>query len=264
LTPELIEAQKVDDHHVFPRAYLRDLGRGGETDSVLNHVLIDRATNILIGKNPPSKYLTEIRAALGDGVDTVLESHGLPPESDTPLMKDDVDSFLTWRLEHLDELLAAKTGRSEPPALGIAPHLRALDARIEQVELSLRQLVHDRLNGNASMLPPHVEQKVRDRIDTAARKQPALARQGSPDLPTQLQYFDLRELQDTITTKKLWPEFADIFATKETLLMRFGQLVELRNAIRHSRQVTPVTRNDGEAALGWFGDILAGLGTDSM
>jgi len=39
--------------------------------------------------------------------------------------------------------------------------------------------------------------------------------------------------------------------------MRFGELAELRNAIRHSREVTAVTRNDGEAAIGWFRDAIA-------
>jgi hypothetical protein len=46
-------------------------------------------------------------------------------------------------------------------------------------------------------------------------------------------------------------EFSDLFTSKESLAMRFGQLAELRNAIRHSREVTSVMRNDGEAAIGW-------------
>jgi len=252
LTPELIEAAKVDDHHVFPRAFLRDIGRGAESDSVLNHVLIDRATNIRIGKNPPSKYLTEVRSGLGEGLDAVLASHRLPLEPDSPLMTDDFDAFLTWRLEHLDELLAKKTGRIGPPVPAVAPHLRTLDARIEEVELALRQLIHDRINGGSDQLPSHVLQKVRERIELAARKQPSLAQRDAADLSMLLQYFDLRELQDTITGRKLWAEFSSIFATKESLAMRFGQLAELRNAIRHSREVTAITRNDGEAAIGWF------------
>ena len=114
LTSDLIEEEKIDDHHVFPRAFLRDLGRGGEMDSVLNHVLIDRATNLRIGKNAPSQYLAEIRSVLGDGLDRVLASHALPVEADSPLERDDVDAFLTWRLEHLDELLAEKPGKPTP------------------------------------------------------------------------------------------------------------------------------------------------------
>jgi len=97
-------------------------------------------------------------------------------------------------------------------------------------------------------------------VTAATRKQPALAREPRDDLEAQLEYLDLRELQDTITSK-LWPQFADVFGTKEVLVMRFAQLAELRNAIRHSRSITNVVVKDGEAALSWFGDVL-GLSSD--
>lgn len=257
LTPELIVAEKIDDHHVFPRGFLRDLDQVPESDSVLNHVLVDRATNIRIGKSSPSKYLDEMRSALGSGLDTVLASHGLPAEPDGPLMMDDFDAFLTWRLERLDELLAERTGQTGSASLSIPNHLRALDARIEAVELGLRALVSERLGGQSDHVPQHVIQKVGERIESASRKQPALAHRERWDLPSQLQYFDLRELQDTIVSKPLWPLFAECFASKESLAMRFGQLAELRNAIRHSREITAVMRNDGEAAIGWFRDAIA-------
>jgi hypothetical protein len=37
----------------------------------------------------------------------------------------------------------------------------------------------------------------------------------------------------------------------------FSQFAELRNAIRHSRTLTDVVVKDGEAALLWFGSVLA-------
>ena len=262
LTPELIEAEKIDDHHVFPRAFLRDLGQGAETDSVLNHVLIDRATNIRIGKNPPSMYLAEIRSALGDGIDTVLGSHRLPAESDSPLMKDDFDSFLTWRLEHLDELLAERTGRSEAPSPGVAPHLRALDGRIEQVELALRQssttasaetrrfcrLTSNRKSASASTQrhvsnPRSRARRTRSANPTAVLRPSRTARHHHDQAALVRVRRHLRHQRDSA--------------------MRFGQLAELRNAIRHSRQVTPVMRNDGEAAIGWFHEILRAVSTAS-
>jgi hypothetical protein len=43
-----------------------------------------------------------------------------------------------------------------------------------------------------------------------------------------------------------------MFGTKEALNVRFGQLAELRNALRHSRASDAVTVKDGEAALLWF------------
>ena len=41
--------------------------------------------------------------------------------------------------------------------------------------------------------------------------------------------------------------------------MRFDQLANLRNAIRHSRTVTPIIRSDGQAALSWFEAALNSL-----
>jgi len=261
LTQELIEAEKVDDHHVFPRAFLTGLGRTGEVDSVLNHALIDRTTNIRIGKRAPSEYLAEIRGAIPDDLDTVLKSQSLPTGEATPLTRDDFDSFLSWRVEHLAELLAERTGRVERRTGAPAPHLIRLDRRVEAIELALRRLIWDRLSADSGFsLPPHIQQKVRERVTAATRKQPALAREPRDDLEAQLEYLDLRELQDTITSK-LWPQFADVFGTKEVLVMRFAQLAELRNAIRHSRSITNVVVKDGEAALSWFGDVL-GLSSD--
>ena len=116
LTLEVIQAAQVDDHHVFPRAYLRDTGRGAEIDSVLNHALIDRDTNLRIGKRPPSEYLREIEAALGEDTAKILSSQRLPTGSSSPLMNNDFDSFLAWRVDAFSELLeeAAGTCRHAP------------------------------------------------------------------------------------------------------------------------------------------------------
>ena len=37
---------------------------------------------------------------------------------------------------------------------------------------------------------------------------------------------------------------------------RFSQLGELRNGIRHSRDITEATLKDGEAAISWFNSVL--------
>ena len=60
-----------------------------------------------------------------------------------------------------------------------------------------------------------------------------------------------------LTSKALWPRFEERFGSKEMLNVRFAQLAELRNHLRHSRTVDDVTRKDGEAALLWFRQVLA-------
>jgi hypothetical protein len=263
LTQEVIEAGKVDDHHVFPRGFLKDIKRGGEVDSVLNHALIDRATNTSIGMKAPSVYLKEIREALGRDLDTVLESHRLPAGDDSPLARDDFDGFLAWRIEHFAEALAERAGAIAPPAPFMAPHLAKLNARIENVELALRELILSRLDNDPTRLPPQMAQKARERIDTAARKEPGTGALEVSDLDAFLEYLDLRDLQEILTAKPTWPLFVSIFGTKEGLASRFSQLADLRNAIRHSRSVSDVAIKDGEAAVLWFGQVFDSLDRDA-
>lgn len=109
LTRTVIESTAVDDHHIFPAGYLKDQGGTNHVDTVLNHTLIDKMTNVAISKKAPSIYLAEMAAALGGNLDAVLKSHGLPHDKDGPLWSDDYDDFLEWRLDHLTAELGKVT-----------------------------------------------------------------------------------------------------------------------------------------------------------
>jgi len=110
LNKSMIDGQAVDDHHVFPRKYLTDSGRGGVVDSVLNHTLIDKITNIRIGGHAPSIYLATMRNELGSRLPGILTSHNLPAAVDGPLWQDRFEDFLTWRQARLSDELTAVTG----------------------------------------------------------------------------------------------------------------------------------------------------------
>jgi hypothetical protein len=263
LTREVIEANKVDDHHVFPRGYLADVGRSSDVDSVLNHCLIDRATNIRIGKKAPSVYLQEIRAALGGDLDEVLESQMLPVDGQTALATDDIDGFLDWRLERLSDALGLRADALDTITREVDPQLAKLDGRVEAVELRMRELIITRLDNDAKLVPQHVAQKVNERIAATDRKYPGRPGGNGDVLSDRLEFFDLRELQDVICAKPAWPAFEQTFRTKEALSTRFTQLAELRNAIRHSRVANPVTVKDAEAALLWFEQIFDAIDDDS-
>lgn len=110
LSQPIIEGRDVDDHHVFPRKYLDATGRGERVDSVLNHTLIARATNIRIGGRAPSAYLNDMASELGEAtLQHILESHNLPAAADGPLRGDRFEDFLEWRMGRLAELLAGVT-----------------------------------------------------------------------------------------------------------------------------------------------------------
>ena len=141
--------------------------------------------------------------------------------------------------------------------LDLTPQLRELDQRIERIEINLRGQIETGLHSDVSRLPQHVNQKIDERIQAATKRNAALNSEEFKKLCRRLEYSDLRELQDTILSKTLWPLFEPRFANKETLGAKFGQLANLRNCIRHSRSVDEITRKEGEAAILWFEQLLA-------
>lgn len=105
LTAGVMQENQVDDHHIFPDAYLKahtSLTQQ-EIDAVVNRTLIDRETNQRIGKNPPSAYLDKVAAVWDDPglLDKVLASHQLPIGSTSSLRRDDFEAF---RLERAAQL----------------------------------------------------------------------------------------------------------------------------------------------------------------
>jgi hypothetical protein len=112
ITGKLMAQEGIDDHHVFPAAYLerRGIVPARVRDCVLNRTLIDRTTNQMISDRAPSDYLTEIRGTRGFPFASVLASHGLPAEPDSPLLRDDFDAFVDWRQSRLWDEIRRVTG----------------------------------------------------------------------------------------------------------------------------------------------------------
>lgn len=112
ITGKLMAEEGIDDHHVFPAAYLerRGVAPARTRDCVLNRTLIDRTTNQMISDRAPSDYLAEIRDTPGFPFDTVLASHTLPTGTNSPLLCDDYEAFLDWRQESIWQEIRRATG----------------------------------------------------------------------------------------------------------------------------------------------------------
>jgi hypothetical protein len=112
ITGNIMAAEGIDDHHIFPAAYLERHGvaQTKARDCVLNRTLIGRATNQMISDRAPSNYLTEIRKTPGFPFESVLVSHVLPPETGSPLFSDDYEKFLSWRQKSLWQRIQEVTG----------------------------------------------------------------------------------------------------------------------------------------------------------
>ena len=112
ITGKLMVEEGIDDHHIFPAAYLERRGvvPARVRDCVLNRTLIDRTTNQMISDRAPSDYLAEIRNTPGFPFETVLGSHGLPLGVDSPLLHNDYEAFLALRQERLWQEIRRVTG----------------------------------------------------------------------------------------------------------------------------------------------------------
>ena len=252
----------LDDHHIVPKDWRKNHpALGNLIDTILNRTPLTADTNRKVIRNRlPNAYLPELIAENGEStVRATLETHLISPMAFDILLRDPFtpDDFEAFIAERQRTIQAAIEDLLVKERLDLPPQLRELDAQVEEVELGIRRVIADALDGDTSRLPSHVQTRVKERLQTAARKNPAVDSNHYESLAGQLEYFDLRELQDTIVSKPLWPTFESRFGTKEKLAERFDQLAELRNCIRHSRTVDEVTRKLGEAAILWFRQVLA-------
>lgn len=250
----------LDDHHIIPVSWGKDHLEGNPIHTILNRTPLTTATNRqVINDRLPNEYLPELIAVNGEKtVRAILESHFISPSAQEipmrdPFTTDDFELFIAERQRTIQEAIEHLLIKER---LDLSPQLRELDESIELVELELRSVVVNALGNDPAQLPSHITPRVEDRIQRAMRKNAALDAEYYQTLEGKLEYFDLRELQDTITNKALWPLFEPRFANKVTLAAKFDQLAELRNSIRHSRKVDKITSKEGEAAILWFEQVL--------
>jgi hypothetical protein len=251
---------ELDDHHIVPKDWGKESGLGSAIDTILNRTPLTADTNRkVIGKKLPNQYLPGLIKENGEkAVRATLSTHYISPDAFDILLRDpfkvaDFEAFLDERQKTLFEAIGNLLIKEE---MDFEPELSELDERIEKVELRLRKIIEDELNGDSQSLPPHIQQKVKERLEAAAAKDANFDGKHYRALTGILEYCDLRELQGSLTSKALWPLFEPRFKNKVTLDAKFDQLAELRNAIRHSRRVDEVKRKEGEAAILWFGKVL--------
>lgn len=258
-TFELPEYDALDDHHIAPASWGIS-NRVERINSILNRTPLSPETNRhVIHDKLPNQYLPELFALHGEEeTKTMLESHLISRNAIDVLLRPefgplDYEEFIDLRQKSIlqeIEYLLFKDAISLPVAL------RDIDEKIEAIELAIRELIVQTIGNDPSTIPDHLRPKVEERIHGELKKRPGLDPQTYDTLGRKLQFFDLRECEQLIVGKTHWASFSEVFGNKEQLSSRFNQLAELRNKIRHSRDVDEVTHLDGQAAIGWFEGAL--------
>ncbi|MFW6152260.1 MAG: hypothetical protein ACOC6C_04725, partial [Verrucomicrobiota bacterium] len=260
MTGNVPQTGDLDDHHIVPASKADGTLKGINVHTILNRTPLTAETNRkVINNRLPNEYLPELMKNSSENqIRALLESHFISPTALSILLRDpfgpdDYEAFISERqrtlLEAIENLLIKER-------LDLSQPLRELDAKIEDTELALRNCIVDTLDNNPEKLPPHLNKKLDEAIMRAAKKNAAIDPENYRELSGKLEFSDLRELQESITSKASWGHFESRFGNKETLNSKFGQLAELRNNIRHSRTVDEITRKEGEAAILWFNQVL--------
>ena len=105
-------------------------------------------------------------------------------------------------------------------------------------------------------IPGHIANEIKERVNKYLKDHPSESEADCSTLQRQLQFFDISEYCDLISSKANWPYFEPYFRHKDKLQDRFRQLQNLRNTLVHNRDLTDVIVKDGEAAMIWFSGVL--------
>lgn len=253
-------AENVDDHHIVPKEWGNTVKLEVSIDTILNRAPLTAESNRNIIKNRlPNQYLPELIVENDEAtVRDILESHLISPAAfdillREPFTPEDFNEFLAERQRTIQDAIEDLLVKAR---LDLPPRLREIDAEIEKVELNLRVVVATALNDEPVQVPDHVLVRLYDKLQKAGRKNPAMNMSEYESLNRLLEFADMRDLQDIIMSKPLWSRFEQRFGTKEQTSVRFDQLAELRNSIRHSRKAAAFVLKDGEAAILWFTEVL--------
>ena len=132
-----------------------------------------------------------------------------------------------------------------------------LDDELKNIEKQLRSLIIQRLEiDSIKKMKKCISGSIIDTIHGRILKEQAIelhgtkSRMNSPDY--WLSMSDLTELEKIISQKNNWDQFVNDFGHKQTLQEEFKNICNLRNAIRHVRELSEIVILKGKASILWF------------
>lgn len=135
-----------------------------------------------------------------------------------------------------------------------------LNKQINKLEVKLRTLIADTLfvkTGNEdyeTLLTGDTKKRIRDGIKKQLDIHPNKTKEDFKSLRIALQFSDIADLKKIILREDYWSFFK--FNDKEKVEKYFSQLGEIRNAVKHTREVTELVLLEGKAAMNWLNMII--------
>lgn len=124
LTVTTYASERIDIHHIFPKAWCSEKGPDGKAprvdarrmDCIVNKTALSASTNRKIGGQAPSKYLVALTKGKGPSEEKLasfVRSHHVNPNH---LREDDFDAFFAERSAALLKIIEGATGIKLRPA----------------------------------------------------------------------------------------------------------------------------------------------------
>jgi|GEM_PF-1192642 len=238
-------------HHIFPKGYLEkskneylDL-----KDSIANIAFIPSGTNKRYRDRPPRDYIGSIN---NPNLNEAFKTHLIEDYENSGLLENNFHEFLTKRAERILDYLKLLVGEFSAVEKGM---LEDESKQIDLFEKDIRLFINDELSKSSSNywssnVPENLRDDVEKRITSYLSKHPLENRDNIDpiDFCNIMNYFRI--------IKSNWETFKEYFKSRTELEKHFLNINELRNAVRHSRDVDMVTRKLAEASLLWFNNII--------
>ncbi len=111
---DTVEFHELEDHHIFPKAHLREdqsISASKELNTIVNRTLITARTNRAISRKRPSQYVVDLMPK--DRCRQILSSHFIGEAAQQAMLDDDYDAFRVSRDEILVREVRHRVARAE-------------------------------------------------------------------------------------------------------------------------------------------------------
>lgn len=249
---------RLHKHHIFPNAYLRDLGYNNkERKSIMDITFIPRELNLRLSDTTPKDYFSDLRDH--EEFEDIMTSHLIPHEDDSGIWDNDYEKFIDQRAELVYSELMDLIG--EYSKLESDLRRNPKDA-IDEVEVEIRDYIFSKLTAETGdeefwgEVPNDVNSNVQRRISTEKSKNPAFSVDSDRE---KLDFCNIMDYAKIINSR--WDIFEDDFTEAAEVQDRFKDFGDFRNALAHNRDLDEFTRLDGEIAIQWI-DSCIGITED--
>jgi predicted transport protein len=243
-----------EKHHIFPKKFLSDQGISN-VNCISNLCFIPSSLNKEISKDKPSHYFLEYKK-LNSRFEDSLKTHLIPFSKDSGIWDDNYESFIDKRANMFMKEISRFVGEMTP----IEKELEESPEKVLNLtENQIREMIHTNLYeyyGESywrDQIPLDIQDQVNKRVKDLLKRQPFL-KEASEEPQKKLELCDMMDYPKIIL--KNWKVFVDYFGSKEQLDKHFKHLKEYRNAIAHSKEMSSITKKEGEIAIEWLSEVL--------